>query len=450
MNRKEEMMRLWKDTFHDSDKYINLVFDNYYHEDKCFVSEMNDKIVSGMLCVPYKLGLSINKNNQLDDRKNLKSINVDNNKDILFLRSIYQCGLATVPYLRHRGLMSKLINSANCNLHENNFAISFLIPSDGEKRLFYHKFGYRNISYLNIERYTSLHTFKNGIYIIDNTISNQLKIKLNKGKKYNIYIVADCKKEYFEWYKILSNNMSGCRVLHTFEDFRILIEENIISGGKILFLTANDNKPLAMLFCSNIEEDETTVQLLVSESEESELILLQTLKSLVPECASLIVRKYCLSSHSENTHQIYQPFGVVPSMVGESSAVEPFTSVVESEELRKPYAMAKILNVGEVLRFVAKMYPNSEFTILIRHDEFAENEGLYMVTGGRMEFTSLKDLSPNCYKAVIEKTISKVEWYDTSVPELAAILFRNAPEQTVAEQVITIPRLPVNIALMLD
>ena len=46
---KNKMKSLWRDTFHDSDAYINLVFDNYFNPDLLEYEEMNGDVVAGLL-----------------------------------------------------------------------------------------------------------------------------------------------------------------------------------------------------------------------------------------------------------------------------------------------------------------------------------------------------------------------------------------------------------------
>ena len=53
---KSKMMQLWKNTFHDSDAYISLVFDTYFNPDLIAYNEENGKLVSAMLGVPYEFG----------------------------------------------------------------------------------------------------------------------------------------------------------------------------------------------------------------------------------------------------------------------------------------------------------------------------------------------------------------------------------------------------------
>ena len=52
---KRQMKILWKDTFHDSDEYISMIFDNYFKEDLiAYKTENEDTVVSALLGIPYR------------------------------------------------------------------------------------------------------------------------------------------------------------------------------------------------------------------------------------------------------------------------------------------------------------------------------------------------------------------------------------------------------------
>lgn len=139
MNNQElrkNMMKLWKDTFHDSDKYISLVFDNYFNPDFIEYHEENGKLISALLGIPYYF---------------------NNGKEKI--KGMYLCGLATLEEYRHRGIMNNLIEKINDKAPQNGFAFSFLIPSSDMLRMYYISKGYFNAMYVVEDRYTNVHNF---------------------------------------------------------------------------------------------------------------------------------------------------------------------------------------------------------------------------------------------------------------------------------------------------
>ncbi len=130
---KNDMMKLWKDTFHDTDKYIKIVFDSYFSVENVFVRYEKEKLISALLCVPYDFHCSLSS-----DRK-------------VSLTGMYLCGLATDPDFRGRGIMSQLMQEAESSLLRRGFDLTFLIPADGHLREYYHRKGYFDASFLSNE-----------------------------------------------------------------------------------------------------------------------------------------------------------------------------------------------------------------------------------------------------------------------------------------------------------
>lgn len=481
MNVKEQMMRLWKDTFHDSNEYINIVFNSYYNPDLCFTDKVDGEVISELMCVPYNLVLNNSEHNIscLESNNNFvhnnKSDNTQNNENRILCA--YQCGLATKHEYRGRGIMSGLINEANKYLFENNYILSLLIPSDEYLKLYYKKFGYTPVTFVNVDRYVSEHIFKNNlrlnysakdnyynIYIENKDVANLYDIKINSlyYKNENNNISDKLLEKFYIWFKELENYIEPCKVQHTKNDFKIIVEENTLSKGKILLITDKNSKPLGMLWCCNIEEDNATIQLLVSESEETELILLQSLKSFIPEGSGMTLRRYPkrvprnhpsninVDDYRKNGTAIKEQYALLPDPNIPSSEVGVITEAVSSADLQKSYAMVKILNVAEILKFAARLYNESEFSILINHDEFAKNEGLYVVKNGEVRFTPLSEISSEVYREIIQKCSSELNWFNISVSELASLLFRPKQKNFIIESAIAIPQLSINIALMLD
>ncbi len=127
--RKRDMMELWKDTFHDSQSYINLVFDTYFSLDNTFVRYKGETLISALLGVPYTFQA------------------YDKYKEKILMKGFYLCGLATNPKWRKRGIMSHLMEKAEISAKERGYDMTFLIPADDNLREYYNKKGYHTASY---------------------------------------------------------------------------------------------------------------------------------------------------------------------------------------------------------------------------------------------------------------------------------------------------------------
>lgn len=447
---KKDMMNLWKNIFGDSDEYIKLYFGTYFDNAIFEYRYVGDKLISQLLCVPYLFSTS---SNNVSD-KNIK----------YSIRSGYLCGLATLPEYRGKGIMREMINNCHKQLFKNNCTLSILIPASEPLRFYYNKFNYSNISFYYGEKYVSNHKFcdlkyndiSDSSYIkyIEYNNVNAILFDVNKYINYfdnicNVISDTCVLQDIYSYFKTSLNALNGAVINHTYADFIAILRENNLSGGHILYLKNKNNKPLGLLCCSNIIEGEATVQLLLAESEESGNILLETLKSLLPPDTSITVRHYEDLTPPTHSAALAAPYSLAYSPEFSEGEVIERDESATSFRHPKSFAMARILNVAEILKFVASLHPDSEFSILIKEDEFAENEGLYEVKDGIMKFTPIADMSEEALANAEHRCSSEIDWFELSVSELAAILWRR-PSEPAVEAAIAIPRLPLTAFLMLE
>ncbi len=149
---KRQMMKLWKETFHDSDDYVNLVFDSYFAPEHVVYEESEGKVIAALLAVPY------------DFKFGIDSDALCGRLPECFLKGLYLCGLATDEKFRGMGIMSRLIDKINCVACEKGYDFTFLIPASEGLRKYYKDRGYVNSFYRCINRYTSAHDFRNDCF----------------------------------------------------------------------------------------------------------------------------------------------------------------------------------------------------------------------------------------------------------------------------------------------
>lgn len=145
---KKDMMELWKKTFHDSDRYIQLVFDTYYRPENAFTVYDGDLLIASLLGVGYGF-LRKDKDGKKES-----------------YQGFYLCGLATHPEYRRRGIMGELMKQAEESAKRRGFDITFLIPADDHLRRYYEGKGYATVSY-RMQKPTKkvLNTEKSKMYI---------------------------------------------------------------------------------------------------------------------------------------------------------------------------------------------------------------------------------------------------------------------------------------------
>lgn len=145
---KMDMMVLWKNTFHDSNYYLNLVFDTYFSYDNAFTVYDGKNLIAALLGVEYEFQAP-------DEREGTKKF-----------KGMYLCGLATHPDYRRKGIMGQLMEDVERIAKARGYIITFLIPADFHLREYYRKKGYVTSSYkrIQIEKSKKLET-QNKMYI---------------------------------------------------------------------------------------------------------------------------------------------------------------------------------------------------------------------------------------------------------------------------------------------
>lgn len=297
---RRDMMELWKQTFHDSDRYIKLVFDTYYRPENSFTVYDGDLLIASLLGVEYEFQ-RIDQNGKNDN-----------------FRGFYLCGLATRPEYRRRGIMGELMKRAEGSAKARGFAFSFLIPADDHLRRYYEVKGYNTSSY----------RMQKPIKIVDNAPKSELYIytfkeMLELNNKDFIKEIAEwCRDQEKEWR--YSNT-----ILHSQEDMIAAIRENENSffvtdctfDLKYPILT----KVRAVGFPSYIEENSKEVWgidglFLKGKLERSPNI--ETIQCLPNEILQILEEKYPerefvlrlpISNH-ENVNLEIQPYAMIKSL----------------------------------------------------------------------------------------------------------------------------------------
>lgn len=137
MSKKDEIKRLWGDTFDDSPEFVAMYFDRVYRDaDAMTVTDDAGHIVSSLLLLPY--GMTFHG---------------------LDATASYIAGAATRRNMRGRGLMTSLMTDALHASRDRGDIITLLIPASGYLYGYYSRFGFSTVIFTDIERYTALHAF---------------------------------------------------------------------------------------------------------------------------------------------------------------------------------------------------------------------------------------------------------------------------------------------------
>ncbi len=227
---RKDMMELWKETFHDSNPYIQLVFDTYYRPENAFTVYDGERLIASLLGVEYEF--------QRKDNEGRKES----------FKGFYLCGLATHPAYRRRGIMGELMKQAEESAKRRGFAIAFLIPADDHLRRYYERKGYTSTSFRMQKPIKKVNYIgKSKLYIY--TFRELFELGKN-----------DFIREVAEWCRSREKeSRASITILHSHEDMMAAIRENENS-----FFLTNDAfdlkypilaKVRAVVFPSCLEDD---------------------------------------------------------------------------------------------------------------------------------------------------------------------------------------------------
>ncbi len=130
MDKKQQIVNLWRTCFGDSEAFISLYFDRVYKDENAMTIEKDGKIVSALQIVPHTmtyLGTEISVG--------------------------YISGACTTPEERGQGLMRQLLQETFEEMERREIAISALIPADPWLFDYYREQGYTEAFDYSVETY---------------------------------------------------------------------------------------------------------------------------------------------------------------------------------------------------------------------------------------------------------------------------------------------------------
>lgn len=429
---KDQMKELWKENFHDSDEYVDLIFDAYFNLDMVEYEVRDDKVVAALMGVPYKFGNAKNS-----------------------IKGIYLCGLSTAPDYRRNGIMGALMERFAKRVNRDKYSFLFLIPANDGLQKYYKDRGFVDAFYKVQQHYVSNHNFKREF---DNSIQNDPKelqdLKCKRFDTLNVIFVsksdtisnADNITKIDEslindvciFINSREQNRDGMQLIHSVEDCSTAVRECLVSDGRLYAVRDAENKITAVaLLYEDKEEKNVRLYYMVSDDDESGYKMLEKIKRDFEEC-SLTVMKYPV--RAESATGLWQPFfgAALPEAPAAGAVGEMergYFPVAHSEV----YGMARILNVYEILKFQAGERHDLKYSILAKEGSdprFMQ----YKCKNGLVERVDLTDKLSDKEKRQVLMTER----------DIAEILFRRPDSDPIVEEVMELPPLGGAISMMLD
>lgn len=299
MTTKDEVKALWKLCFNDSDEFTDMYFSRRYHDEITTTVREDGRIISALQMIPYPMTFC----GEVIDTS-------------------YISGACTHPHYRAHGAMRRLLNETHRRMYQDGVLLSTLIPAEEWLFGYYARSGY--------------------------TPAFGYAVKLMQ--KEQLHPSADCRTEVCcspgaEHYHYLDRQLRrriSC-ILHSEEDFRIIMADLKLSDGRLL-VARKENRIVGMAFIVRGGDTVYIKELLADDEAVEETLLYQ-------------------SAHIYNVR-----------------AIESF---VPSSSDTLFLGMARVIDVERMLGLFARKYSEAELYIHLEDDDvISENNGYYKVKDG--------------------------------------------------------------------
>lgn len=240
MEKKQQVMELWRKIFQDPEDFIRFYFNKKYSDENSLVYEENNQALSSLLMLPYPMTwLGIN------------------------MTTSYISGACTIPEARNQGLMPLLLVEAFTRMHKNQIAISTLIPAEAWLFDYYRKLGYASVFDYSIEIYDS-------VFSLDDS-----SIQVISPEDFN----PDFSRSTFSFFDQAMRKRPCC-IQHPLEDYMAIIEEIYRCGGRLL--VAYQNRNICGWALIIPEAENILINEIVYEDDKEKLALLSRISQIWP------------------------------------------------------------------------------------------------------------------------------------------------------------------------
>ncbi len=313
MSLRDDIKKIWLESFDDSREYVDMYFDRVYRDVDVVATMLSGHAVSSLLLQRYVMDFHSHE------------VGVS-----------YVAGAATRRQMRGKGLMSALMTRALAESLERGDMMCALIPASEWLYMFYERFGFATVFYVDTQRYTSLHSFSSP--------------DLSESFDSRYRIVDDIFDERV-WLAFdgMQHRRPGM-ILHSHRDFLNILDDLRMDHGRFVAIADTTGAVVSMAWAVADETEPdgmVVVKELLSEDYEAGLAALRGLREHFPG----------------------RPFKILAS-VGDGS--------------RKlyPRGMGRIVNVKYCLDVIAMANPELRLTVRVYDPILAVNNNTFIVEGG--------------------------------------------------------------------
>ncbi|MGN0049504.1 MAG: GNAT family N-acetyltransferase [Bacteroides sp.] len=193
---KEETRQLWECCFHDSEAFTDLYFRLRYRDDINITAQRKGRSVAALQMIPYPMSWE---------------------EEVI--PTAYISGVCTHPDYRNQGIMGSLLADSFAHMYERGIQLATLIPAEPWLFDYYARFGFASLFRYQVKPFVPSADFMlpSGYHIVYGNID---------------------RKELYEYFHQMQQQRS-CYLLHTEEDFRVILADLRLSEGYYALLQHN-------------------------------------------------------------------------------------------------------------------------------------------------------------------------------------------------------------------
>ena len=239
MTIKEQVKVLWKQCFHDTDKFVDFYFQKRYTDDLNNYVEADGRVIAALQRIPYSLTY-----------------------EGMGMPVAYISGACTDPAYRNKGVMRRLLAEAHRRMYREGVMFSTLIPAEEWLKGYYARSGYANC-FAQVKKL--LTAFPSPVD--------------NFSELFRIVEIAPRSALCSDAYRFFNHFQSSqeAYIQHDWEDFHIILTDLQLSGGS-LWGAFQEGVLKGLCFCFP-DEKLLKITELVSTGEKVEQVLVDYLLS---------------------------------------------------------------------------------------------------------------------------------------------------------------------------
>lgn len=303
MTTKDTVKKIWTECFDDTPQWIEMFFSEVYRDEDAVTLSHDGLTVSSLMLQRYAMNFHGS-----------------------VIPAGYICGAATLPQCREKGYMTRLLHDALHKCDERGDMICTLIPAGEALFRLYRHAGFSPAFYINLERYTSAHTFSH-------------------TKEYTQSRAIDTDENYALFSDLMMRR--PCCVQHDRTRWHQIIMDNSIDGGTPIILVDSYGNGCAIAFTVPTDDDSVRITDLLAKDADSRLGALAVVREI---------------------------YGNLP--------IEVYGYFDAPAGIETPRGSVRIVDVYRLLQLLADAYPELKANIKVNDGIITRNSHIYVIERG--------------------------------------------------------------------